>query len=131
MGLRLGLDTGGTFTDLIGVGDDGRVVINKVPSTPLLPLEAIGNALRGLAAEGGDVTGSPETLARDPAVVDLLMRRCRAALVDLSPMEQVKKILVLKEPFSVAADEMTVSLKLRRNVILEKHHDKVEAMYRE
>jgi N-methylhydantoinase A len=55
MSLRLGLDTGGTFTDLIGVGDDGRLVINKVPSTPHHPLEAIDNALRGLEVDRAEI----------------------------------------------------------------------------
>jgi N-methylhydantoinase A/oxoprolinase/acetone carboxylase beta subunit len=39
--MRLGVDTGGTFTDL--VGDDGRVV--KVPSTPDDPTRALQSAL--------------------------------------------------------------------------------------
>jgi N-methylhydantoinase A len=39
--MRLGVDTGGTFTDL--VGDDGRVV--KVPSTPDDPTHALRAAL--------------------------------------------------------------------------------------
>ena len=39
--------------------------------------------------------------------------------------------MVLEQPFSVAADEMTVSLKLRRNVILEKYRERVEELYRE
>jgi N-methylhydantoinase A len=52
MSVRLGLDTGGTFTDLIGLHDDGRLVINKVPSTPQRPLDAIVNALSGLQADG-------------------------------------------------------------------------------
>jgi 5-oxoprolinase (ATP-hydrolysing) len=50
MSVRMGLDTGGTFTDLIGLHDDGRLVINKVPSTPHRPLEAIVNALSGVVA---------------------------------------------------------------------------------
>ena len=45
----------------------------------------------------------------------------RAALADLSPAEQVKKFLILPRPFSVAAEELTVSLKLRRNVVLERY----------
>ena len=40
-GVRFGVDTGGTFTDL--VGDDGRVV--KVPSTPDDPTHALRAAL--------------------------------------------------------------------------------------
>lgn len=31
---RLGIDVGGTFTDVVVVGDDGRVSVEKVPSTP-------------------------------------------------------------------------------------------------
>ena len=31
---RVGVDTGGTFTDLIMMGDDGRLLRNKVLSTP-------------------------------------------------------------------------------------------------
>src|SRR5256885_4039023 len=46
--MRLGVDTGGTFTDL--VGDDGRVV--KVPSTPDDPTGAPHAALEGAGAEG-------------------------------------------------------------------------------
>jgi len=33
-GLRLGVDVGGTFTDVVAVDGEGRVVIEKVPSTP-------------------------------------------------------------------------------------------------
>src|SRR2546430_7214038 len=45
--MRFGVDTGGTFTDL--VGDDGRVV--KVPSTPDDPTRALQSALDEAGAE--------------------------------------------------------------------------------
>src|SRR4051794_26930286 len=32
MGVRLGIDTGGTFTDLIGLDDRGDIVVAKTPS---------------------------------------------------------------------------------------------------
>ena len=38
--------------------------------------------------------------------------------------------VVLPRPFSVAADELTVSLKLRRNVVLAKYRAELEALYR-
>ncbi|MGE5794542.1 MAG: hydantoinase/oxoprolinase N-terminal domain-containing protein, partial [Bacteroidota bacterium] len=39
--LRVGIDTGGTFTDIVAVdGATGRVEVTKVPSTPANP--AIG-----------------------------------------------------------------------------------------
>jgi long-chain acyl-CoA synthetase len=89
------------------------------------------NVKDALASEGTTVSGDAATLAAHPAVVDLLTRRCKATLIDLSPMEQVKKFVILTRPFSVENDELTVSLKLRRNVVLDHYADRVEAMYRE
>ena len=43
--IRVGIDTGGTFTDVVAVHDDGRVVSTKVPSTPADPSVAF---MRGI-----------------------------------------------------------------------------------
>src|SRR3954462_7393871 len=46
MAVRLGIDTGGTFTDLIGIDDaTGKLVVAKTPSTPAKPVDAIMNAI--------------------------------------------------------------------------------------
>ena len=46
MGVRIGIDTGGTFTDLIGLDDaTGELVVAKTPSTPREPVLALANAL--------------------------------------------------------------------------------------
>jgi N-methylhydantoinase A len=46
MTIRVGIDTGGTFTDLIGLDDStNELVLGKTPSTPSEPVEAIINAL--------------------------------------------------------------------------------------
>ena len=58
-----------------------------------------------------------------------LMRRIEAALVDVAPWEQVRKIAIVAEPFTVDGGELTVSAKLRRGVICEKHRERIEAMY--
>jgi long-chain acyl-CoA synthetase len=68
--------------------------------------------------------------ARSEAVAQLLARRCAAALAGLSNAERVKKVLVLDRPFTVENDEMTVSLKLRRNVILDHYAERIEGLYR-
>lgn len=44
--VRVGIDTGGTFTDLMAVDGDGRLLVEKTPSTPENPSLAI---MRGLA----------------------------------------------------------------------------------
>jgi long-chain acyl-CoA synthetase len=90
------------------------------------------NLRRTLREEDTAVDGqSEEALARHPAVAALLQRRMAAALADVSSWERVKKFVVLPQPFSVAAEELTVSLKLRRNVVLERHKNALEALYRE
>jgi long-chain acyl-CoA synthetase len=80
----------------------------------------------GLSGEGR----SNEELAADPATIALLQRRVEAALRDVSGWEQVKKLIVLSRPFSVEAEELTVSLKLRRSEIFRHYGEQLEAAYR-
>jgi N-methylhydantoinase A len=48
---RVGVDIGGTFTDLVALADDGRLVRHKVSSTPRAPEEGLLHALRALLEE--------------------------------------------------------------------------------
>ncbi len=89
------------------------------------------NLRRALRADGTPLDGQTEDeLAAHPAVGTLVARRAEAALRDLSPWERVKKMIVRAKSFSVASDELTVSLKLRRNVIFDHHKAELEALYR-
>jgi long-chain acyl-CoA synthetase len=90
-----------------------------------------GNVRQALAACAAALEGAPEGWAEHPAVRALLEGCVGKALGDLSHGEQVKKFIVLPRPFSVEADEMTVSLKLRRNVVLNKYGRRLEELYRE
>jgi N-methylhydantoinase A len=57
MTLRIGIDIGGTFTDLVAITGDGRVVTRKTASTPGDYGEGIVNGLTALLAdEPGTVT---------------------------------------------------------------------------
>jgi long-chain acyl-CoA synthetase len=76
------------------------------------------------------LSDEPAALLEHPSVCDLIQAECAAALRDLSPMEQVRRFALLATPFSVESDEMTVSLKLRRQVILERHAERIERLYR-
>ena len=50
MTVRIGIDTGGTFTDVVAVDGAGRVVSTKVPSTPSDPSAAFMRAIEKTGA---------------------------------------------------------------------------------
>ena len=51
---RLGVDVGGTFTDLVLIDEDsGDSVIAKVPSTPSSPDEAVINGIKTVIKQAG------------------------------------------------------------------------------
>ncbi|KLL11722.1 MULTISPECIES: hydantoinase/oxoprolinase family protein [Protofrankia] len=93
MAVWLGVDVGGTFTDLVAVGDDGRMIFGKVPSVPADPSEAVLDAVRGAGLAGplagpgsgrGGAAGAVERFAHGTTVATnaLLERRgARTALV--------------------------------------------------
>ena len=59
--IRIGIDTGGTFTDVVAFDQDsGELVTTKTPSTPANPADGFINAMHKvldlLAAKGSDVT---------------------------------------------------------------------------
>jgi len=103
MRLSLGVDVGGTFTDLAAVGADGRVVTRKVLSTPSDQSEGVGAAIAALdvpasavgrVAHGTTVVtnlllerkGARVVLCATAGATDLLelRRQERAGLYDLS-----------------------------------------------
>ena len=61
----IGIDTGGTFTDLICVDEQGESIVIKTPSTPDDPSVAITNGLQAVAARiGKDLNGFLGDVAR-------------------------------------------------------------------
>ena len=102
-GLSLGVDVGGTFTDLVAIADDGSVIAYKVSSTPGDQSEAVDTALRALPGDAPRVsrivhgttvvtnmllerTGARVVLCATAGATDLLelRRQERAGLYDLS-----------------------------------------------
>ena len=102
-GLSVGVDVGGTFTDLAAVAEDGSVIAYKVSSTPGDQSEGVENALRRLPSDAPPVativhgttvvtnmllerTGSRVALCATEGATDLLelRRQERAALYDLA-----------------------------------------------
>ena len=78
-----------------------------------------------------DLALEPEDLARAEAVAALLEERIKQALREMASWEQVKRFAVLPRPFSVTNEELTVSLKIRRSVIVDRYRAHLDALYAE
>jgi long-chain acyl-CoA synthetase len=77
------------------------------------------------------VKGTDDELAKSLAVHQFLEKRVGQCLADVAGYEHVRKFIVMAQPFTVAADELTVSLKTRRNVIFAKYKAQLDALYHE
>jgi long-chain acyl-CoA synthetase len=82
-------------------------------------------------AEQRDKPLNPEALAWDPEVLDEIEASVERVNATLSHVETIKKWRVLPRDLTIAAGEMTPTLKVRRNAVNEQHHELIEEMYAE
>jgi long-chain acyl-CoA synthetase len=47
----------------------------------------------------------------------------------LAKFERIKNFLVKREPFSVENGDMTITLKVKRKVVMERYINEIDAMY--
>jgi long-chain acyl-CoA synthetase len=81
------------------------------------------------AKEQGITYSSLEELAAHPKVKDLITTEVNAKNAELASFESVKKVTIVPQDFSVAAGELTPTLKLKRKVLTEKYRQLIEQMY--
>jgi N-methylhydantoinase A len=96
--VRLGIDIGGTFTDVVAVGDDGAVWRLKIPSTPDDFGRAIEEALAAWAAAGGGPV--VEIIHGTTVATNAILERkgARTALVTTRGFRDVLEIGRLRTP---------------------------------
>jgi len=70
-------------------------------------------------------------LVRNSKVVAFLTAEVDRATPMLASYEKIKKLLVLDRDFELEKDEITPSLKVKRNIVEKKYGDQIEALYRE
>jgi long-chain acyl-CoA synthetase len=77
------------------------------------------------------LAGSEDELAKDPRVEQFLSDRVGTVLGSTAAWEQVKKFVVRAKLFTPEGGEMTVSLKLKRDVIRTRHSAELDMLYNE
>ena len=93
------------------------------------------DALKAWASDsdtgGGIDTADLPAMLQTREVQQHIQREIRSRLTDFADFEQVRRFVLLEKEFSQEADEMTPTLKLKRNVIIERYSDEIEQMYPE
>src|SRR6185436_12017548 len=99
--IRIGIDVGGTFTDLVATDDEGHVTIAKAASTPRDPSDGLLDGLGRLATELG--TDLATLLARTTRIVhgttvatNALLER-KGAKVGLLTTEGHRDVIEMRE----------------------------------
>lgn len=102
------------------------------------PAEDDGRAPRAGATHDGTTNrgapaGAPlqDPALQDPALLAAVQREVDRVNATRSRPEQVRRFAVLPRPFSVAAEELTPTLKLRRAIIAEHHAATLAGLYEE
>ncbi len=86
-------------------------------------------AFEQLMGEMG-LKGKPKSeQVKEKAVIAFYQQRIDFLQKDLSPFEQVKKIVLLPEEFTIQSGELTPSLKIKRRVVAEQFKAEIENMY--
>jgi len=108
------------LSEAVVIGDGRRYL------TALLTLD-VEALVKWARARGKAV--EPEALVVDPDLGDAISQIVEEVNTKRSRVEHVRGFRVLDHEFAVASGEMTQTLKVKRNVVMEKYRDQVEEMY--
>ena len=110
------------FIEQVAVIGDERNYVTAIiaPSIP---------ALEKYAKEHKIVYQDVDELLRLPEIKKLIEDRIAEHQQGMASYEMIKKITLIKIPFTIEAGELTNTLKIRRSVITQKYKNEIDAMY--
>ena len=87
--------------------------------------------LKELARDYGVDCTTNEELCANERVVKFMMYRIETLQQEFAHYEQIKKITLLPQPFSLDKGELTNTLKVKRSVLYKNYREQIEKMYEE
>ena len=106
---RIGVDVGGTFTDLILVDEEsGRITVDKVPSTPDDPARGTVQGIDDLCGKAGVTLGEVDNLLHGTTVATNIALTHSGAEVGLLTTDGMRDILHIarhKKPFNFSLQQ--------------------------
>lgn len=85
--------------------------------------------LRRFADARGLEAADNVALCRHPEVVRMIAGRLEMLQQELAHYEQVKRFILLPEPFTIANGELTNTLKVKRAVVYERYANEIKQLY--
>ena len=93
--MQIGVDIGGTFTDIVALDGEGRLVLTKVPSTPKDLLEGIGAAVRRILVLAGAPASAVERFIHGTTVATNAVLEQKGAVTAVLTTEGFEDVLEL------------------------------------
>ena len=115
------LKTNAFISNVIVIGDRRRFLSALiVPNFEKLEAYAKANgiAYRGVAE-----------LVKNGRILALMAAEVEKATPELAPYEKIKKILLLDREFDIEKEEMTPTLKVKRNIVEKEYKDQIDGLY--
>jgi len=109
------------FVTVVALGD----------KRPFISALVVPNAdkLKAQAEFMGLNSRSYSELLRAPAIKEFLLAQIQTATRDLAPFEQIKRIELLENDFTIAAGELTPKMSVRRRFVEAKYKDLIDQIY--
>ena len=106
---RVGVDVGGTFTDLILVDEEeGRITVDKVPSTPDDPSRSVVEGVQALCAKAGVALADVDNLLHGTTVatnIVLTHSGAEAGMITTHGFRDIIHIARHKKPFNFSLQQ--------------------------
>lgn len=87
--------------------------------------------LENFAIKEGIIYNSRAELCKNDKVMRFVADRIDTLQQDLAHYEQIKHFILLPNPFTMENDELTNTLKVKRNVVYQHYADQIEELYRQ
>jgi N-methylhydantoinase A len=95
MAVRVGVDAGGTFTDVCLVTDDGKLGIFKLASSPDDPSQAISDGVSSILEQGGTAAGDVRYLGHGTTVATNALLQTQGAMTGIITTQGFRDLLEL------------------------------------
>src|SRR5438132_13809052 len=93
--VQIGVDIGGTFTDIVALDREGRLTLTKVPSTPKDLLEGIGVAVQRVLGLAGAAPASVERFVHGTTVATNAILEQKGAVTAVLATDGFEDVLEL------------------------------------